>query len=65
MEGLSCQVCNITPSRSVEKPTSGTTSSVSRAKSIVEGLKELKQMHESGILSDEEFHAAKRKLLGL
>ena len=36
-----------------------------RGKSIVEGLSNLNEMHEQGILTDEEFVAAKNKLLGL
>ena len=38
---------------------------VGRAESIVEGLSRLAEMHEQGTLNDEEFNAAKRRLLGL
>jgi hypothetical protein len=35
------------------------------AESIVDGLSRLAEMHEQGLLDDEEFNAAKRQLLGL
>ena len=38
---------------------------VGRAESIVEGLSRLAEMHEQGTLNDEEFNAAKSRLLGL
>jgi len=36
-----------------------------RGTSIVEGLESLNELHQQGVLSDEEFNAAKRRLLGL
>ena len=36
-----------------------------RATSLVEDLRSLGELHEQGILTDEEFSAAKRRLLGL
>ena len=36
-----------------------------RGTSLVENLNRLTELHESGVLSDEEFNAAKRRLLGL
>ena len=38
---------------------------VERAESIIDGLTSLAEFHEQGILTDEEFSAAKRRLLGL
>ena len=35
------------------------------AESIVDGLSRLAELHEQGTLTDEEFNAAKRQLLGL
>ena len=36
-----------------------------RGNSLVNGLRDLTELHSQGILTDEEFNAAKRRLLGL
>ena len=36
-----------------------------RGESLVDSLKDLNELHSQGILTDEEFNAAKRRLLGL
>lgn len=47
------------------RQSSVTSSAVSRGESIADGLKNLSELHSQGILTEEEFSAAKRRLLGL
>lgn len=50
------------PSTSADKPQSN---NQERASSLVEDLTNLSELHSQGVLTDEEFNAAKRRLLGL
>ena len=45
--------------------TNSSSPTVNRGDTIADGLKNLSDLHQQGILTDEEFNAAKRRLLGL
>ena len=53
------------PAECVPNRKSDTPNDVSRGESIADGLKNLSELHSQGILTEEEFNAAKRRLLGL
>ena len=48
-----------------QRTNSTTKAEQDRGTSLVENLNRLTELHETGVLSDEEFNAAKRRLLGL